>query len=188
MLTPVLETPRLRLRPLALSDAPAIQTYFSNWNVIKHIGGEVPWPYPDDGAETFLKEDALPRMAKGHAHLWAICLRTAPDDLIGIIEFRVVTKMSDHRGFWIAEPFWGRGLMSEAVDAVNRFVFEALRVESFIEENAANNPASRRLKERSGGEFLTYRNSDYRSGEHRSEVWRITRTGWLAAIRSKSAS
>jgi hypothetical protein len=61
--TPTLTTPRLFLRPVALADASAIQEHFANWNVIKHIGGNVPWPYPADGAETFLKEDALPRVA-----------------------------------------------------------------------------------------------------------------------------
>jgi Acetyltransferase (GNAT) domain len=53
----------------------------------------------------------------------------------------------DHRGFWIAEPYWRKGLMSEAVEAVNQFVFEYLSIDSFIEQNAANNAASWRLKE-----------------------------------------
>jgi RimJ/RimL family protein N-acetyltransferase len=75
--------------------------------------------------------------------------------------------------------------MSEAVEAVNRFVFDDLNLESFIEENAADNPASRRLKEKSGGEFLHYRESHYLSGERRSEVWRLTRAGWLAAREKK---
>jgi ribosomal-protein-alanine N-acetyltransferase len=178
--TPTLRTARLILRPLALEDAPAIQNHFANWNVIQHIGGRVPWPYPADGAETFLREDALPRILNGDAHFWAICLKDAPNELIGVIEFRVVTKVDDHRGFWLAEPFWKRGLMSEAVEAVNRFVFEDLGVDSFLEENAANNAASRCLKEKSGGEFLRYRECVYPSGERRSEVWRLTRAGWLA--------
>ena len=178
--TPTLETPRLVLRPAALTDAPAIQTHFANWNVIKHMGGRVPWPYPVDGAERFLKDDALPRVNKGDAHLWAICLKAEPDELIGIIEFRLAIDANDHRGFWIAEPYWRKGLMSEAVEAVNRFVFEDLELESFIEQNAADNPASRRLKEKSGGELVGRRESRYLSGERWSEVWRLTRAGWLA--------
>ena len=70
--------------------------------------------------------------------------------------------------------------MSEAVEAVNRFVFEDLELESFIEQNAADNPASRRLKEKSGGELVGRRESRYLSGERWSEVWRLTRAGWLA--------
>ncbi|MBO0750994.1 MAG: GNAT family N-acetyltransferase [Bradyrhizobiaceae bacterium] len=185
MKIPSLLSRRLTLRPLMLADAPAIQKHFANWNVIKNIGRDVPWPYPADGAETFLRENALPRMSKGDAYLWAICFRETPDALIGVIEFRIVTDRDDHRGFWLAEPYWRRGLMSEAVDAVNRFVFEDLGVDSFVEENAADNTASRRLKEKSGGEFLRYRACTYPSGECRSEVWKLSREGWLAKRRSQ---
>lgn len=45
MQTPQLETERLILRPLALSDAPAIQRHFDNWNIIRHLSTVVPWPY-----------------------------------------------------------------------------------------------------------------------------------------------
>ena len=117
MKTPTLLTARLTLRPLKLEDAPAIQKHFANWNVIQHLAAKVPWPYPADGAETFLREDMLPGMSKGDAHFWAICLTEAPDDLIGVIEFRVVTAVDDQRGFWLAEPYWGRGLMAEAVES-----------------------------------------------------------------------
>jgi [ribosomal protein S5]-alanine N-acetyltransferase len=183
--TPVFETPRLLLRPVTLRDAGAIQEHFANWNVIKHIGGKVPWPYPSDCAEIFLKEDALPRVAKGQADVWAICLKDARCTLIGVIEFRLAPDADDHRGFWLAEPYWRKGLMSEAVEAINGFVFEDLNVESFIEQNAADNSASRRLKEKSGGEFLHYCAGRYLSGESRSEVWRLTRAGWSAEREKK---
>jgi len=57
MQTPTIETRRLNLRPLALSDAPAIQRHFDNWNIIKNLATLVPWPYPQDGAETFIKRE-----------------------------------------------------------------------------------------------------------------------------------
>jgi hypothetical protein len=50
MQTPLLETKRLMLRPLARSDAPAIQRHFDNWNTIRHLSTVVPWPYPANGA------------------------------------------------------------------------------------------------------------------------------------------
>jgi len=55
MATPILTTERLTLRPLALSDAPAIQRHFDNWNIIRNLATVVPWPYPADGAESFVR-------------------------------------------------------------------------------------------------------------------------------------
>ena len=71
--TPTLLTARLLLRAITIEDAVAAQRHFSNWNVIQHIGGGVPWPYPSDGAAVFLRDNVLPRMAKGEACVWAIC-------------------------------------------------------------------------------------------------------------------
>jgi len=44
---------------MALSDAPAIQRHFNNWNIIRHLARVVPRPYPDDGAETFISVRTL---------------------------------------------------------------------------------------------------------------------------------
>ena len=50
--TPVLETPRLILRPMRAGDVPAIQRRFPKWEIVQYLHDEVPWPYPDDGAAT----------------------------------------------------------------------------------------------------------------------------------------
>ena len=60
---PVLETERLILRPLELADAPAVQKTFPQWEIVKHLSSaSIPWPYPPDGAMTFIRDIALPAM------------------------------------------------------------------------------------------------------------------------------
>jgi hypothetical protein len=53
----------LILRPLALY-APEIQRHFNNWNIVKNLATVVPWPYLDDGAETYVKRE-LGKIAAG---------------------------------------------------------------------------------------------------------------------------
>src|SRR5947209_2342627 len=60
-----LETPRLVLRPLELADAEQTQRLFPHWEVVRFLANRVPWPYPDDGALTYYRDDALPAMARG---------------------------------------------------------------------------------------------------------------------------
>ena len=48
-MTPVLETDRLFLRPLELGDADQIQEIFPQWEVVRYLSAEIPWPYPMDG-------------------------------------------------------------------------------------------------------------------------------------------
>ena len=77
-------------------------------------------------AHTFLKEDMLPRIENGTAHGWCILL---DDEIIGFIEYRHDPQSPEEdRGFWLAEPYWKQGYMSEAVTAVNDFVFNQLGV------------------------------------------------------------
>ena len=88
METPRLETRRLILRPIALSDAPAIQRHFNNWNIIRNLALVVPWPYPDDGAETFVKRE-LGKIAAGEEiYQWVLVLRSGDGEAIGNINFR----------------------------------------------------------------------------------------------------
>jgi RimJ/RimL family protein N-acetyltransferase len=180
MNTPVLETPRLVLRPLALSDAPAIQRHFNNWNIIRQLSAAVPWPYPDDGAESFVRLQ-LEKMAAGEdIHHWVLALRRGDGEAIGNIHFRPHAESPEgDRGFWLAEPYWNRGLMTEAIVAVNDFAFLTLGVESFYVCNAASNPGSRRVKQKTAAEFVGYVDLPHHDGQTRSEKWRMTRENWL---------
>ncbi|MEP6841628.1 MAG: GNAT family N-acetyltransferase [Bradyrhizobium sp.] len=180
MATPTLQTPRLMLRPLAPSDAPDIQRHFDNWNIIRHLARVVPWPYPDDGAETFVKLQ-LEKIAAGEdLYHWVLALRSGNGEAIGNIHFRPrADSPKGNRGFWLAEPYWNQGLMTEAVAAVNDFAFTTLGIESFYVCNAATNVASRRVKQKTGAEFIGYIELAHHDGQSRSEKWRVTRESWL---------
>jgi ribosomal-protein-alanine N-acetyltransferase len=180
MITPTLQTKRLMLRPLALSDARAIQHHFNNWNIIRNLASVVPWPYPADGAENFVRL-MLDRIAAGEeVYQWVLVLHDGDGEAIGNIHFRPdIVSAKGNRGFWLAEPYWNRGLMSEAIAAVNAFAFETLGVESFHVCNVASNVASRRVKQKTAAEFVEYIELAHHNGETRSERWIVTRANWL---------
>ena len=180
MQTPIIYTRRMILRPLTLSDAPAIQRHFNSWNIIKNLAAVVPWPYPDDGAETFIKQQ-LEKMAFGEEIFqWVLVLRDGDGEAIGNINFRRRAEGGKgNRGFWLAEPYWNRGLMTEAVAAVNEFAFQTLGLESFFVCNAASNEASRRVKQKTGAEFVDFIELKHHNGQSRSEKWIVRSEHWL---------
>ena len=120
-----LTTPRLILRPLALEDAPAIQAGFPKWEVVRYLDAVVPWPYPDDGALTYIRDVALAGMRRGEEWHWSIRPLTAADQVIGVITLRL--KQGDNRGFWLDPTWQGQGLMSEACAVVTDFWFGGSR-------------------------------------------------------------
>jgi ribosomal-protein-alanine N-acetyltransferase len=104
-MTPTLETARLLLRPIELADAEQIQAIFPQWEIVKHLANKIPWPYPPNGALTFLRDIAIPAVERGDEWLWSIRRKEEPAALIGLI---TLTKHeTDNRGFWIA-PQWQR--------------------------------------------------------------------------------
>jgi [ribosomal protein S5]-alanine N-acetyltransferase len=179
--TPIIETQRLILRPLAHSDAPAIQRHFNNWNIIRNLASVVPWPYPDDGAETFIGQQLEKSAAAGEEiYQWVLVLKSGDGEAIGNIRFHPrPDEPKGNRGFWLAEPYWNQGLMTEAVASVNDFVFRTLGIESFHVCNVVANAASRRVKQKTGAEFVGYIELPHHNGQSKSERWKVTREGWL---------
>ncbi|MGB9233918.1 MAG: GNAT family N-acetyltransferase [Terriglobales bacterium] len=115
-MTPTLETARLWLRPLQLSDADQIQILFPNWDIVRHLAARVPWPYPPDGAQTYCRDIALPVVERGAEWHWTLWLKQDPAPMIGTIT--LIRGEEHNRGFWLGLPWQGRGLMSEACDVV----------------------------------------------------------------------
>ena len=177
-MTPEGTTERLILRPLALEDAPQIQEIFPHWEIVRYLRNVVPWPYPPDGAQQFLEQVALPQMERGEAWHWSLRLKTAPDRIIGSIGLK--SSDEDHRGFWLALPFHGQGLMSEACVWVNGFWFETLKFPLLRVSKAVGNTASRRVSEKQGMRLIGTHEKDYVSGRAVSEMWEITADEWRA--------
>jgi ribosomal-protein-alanine N-acetyltransferase len=148
--TPVVQTARLTLRPLRVEDTSTIQRRFPRWEIVRDLAAVVPWPYPEDGATTFMTM-TLEAMAAGERCVWAITLNERTDDLIGIIELRADGDASrDHRGFWIDPEFQGRGLMTEATERVTEFAFLDLGWPRLWLTNAEGNAGSHRIKQKQG--------------------------------------
>lgn len=178
---PTLETRRLLLQPLTLADAPAIQATFPQWEIVRFLASHVPWPYPPDGAESFLRDVALPGMARGNEWHWSLRPKTAPGTLIGVIS--LMAREGDNRGFWIAPDWQGQGLMSEAAAAVTDFWFEDLGREVLHIPKAVDNLASRRISERSGMRVIRTETRNHVSGPHLAEIWELTAAEWRARRR-----
>ena len=69
---------------------------------------------------------------------------------IGIRLGQDVHRHTAEVGYWLAEDFWGRGIMSETVAAFTNFCFENFPLRRIYAEPFSNNPASARVLEKTG--------------------------------------
>jgi [ribosomal protein S5]-alanine N-acetyltransferase len=179
---PILETRRLILRPLDLRDIDAVQRAFPRFEIVQFLSSRIPWPYPADGALTYIRDIAIPNMEAGTAWHWSIRPLGAPERLIGIIS--LMDEPDNNRGFWLVPEWWGRGLTTEAAKVVTDYWFETLGKSVLrVWKATANNP-SRRISERSGMRIIASENREYVSGFLPAELWETTREEWLATRHS----
>ena len=185
-MTPTGQTARLVLKPLALEDAEQIQAVFPQWEIVRYLKNIVPWPYPPDGALTYIRDRALPAIARGEQWSWTLRLKSAPDAIIGNVG--LLDRKNDHRGFWLAPAFQGRGLMTEACIWVNDFWFGTLGKPVLRVSKAVPNRASIRVSERMGMRLVGHGEKDYVSGRFPSEIYEITAEEWREWKAEKLAS
>ena len=70
--------------------------------------------------------------------------------------------------------------MTEAITAVNDFAFRTLGIESFYVCNVISNVASRRVKQKTGAEFVGYIALPHHNGQSKAEQWKVSRESWLS--------
>ena len=171
-------TERLILRPHELADAEQIQALFPQWKIVRFLMNRVPWPYPPDGALTYIRDVALPQMEREEAWHWTIRPAAEPERIIGSIS--LIRGSQDNRGFWLGPQWRGLGLMNEACVWVNDFWFSTLGFDVLRVSKAVGNTASRRISEEQGMRLVGHGEKDYVSGRLPSEIWEITAEEWRA--------
>lgn len=174
---PELGTKRVILRPIELADAAAVQSLFPHWEIVRYLASPpIPWPYPPDGALTFLRDVAIPKMQRGDEWTWSIRLKDAPDQLIGMIALH--DAEAGNRGFWLGLPWHGRGIMTEACLAVTDYWFEVLDRPVLRAPRAVENAASRKIAEKTGMRLVRTEMKTFVCGPMLSEIWEITKEEW----------
>jgi ribosomal-protein-alanine N-acetyltransferase len=132
---------------------------------------------------TFYRDNALPAIERGDQWHWTLRLKSDPAKLIGSIS--LMTYQKDNRGFWLGLPWHGRGLMSEACEAVTDYWFDTLKFSALRVSKAIANAASRRISEKQGMRLVGREDREYVSGRLLSETWEITADEWRAQRRSR---
>ncbi len=112
-----LETRRLVLRQPRMDDAPRIARFLNNFRVAGNLS-RVPYPYFEADAVGWLdawRPDKPPSET-------GFSLELPDEGLIGHCGFHR-DETGPVIGYWLGEPFWNRGFMSEAVEAVIDWYF-----------------------------------------------------------------
>ncbi len=122
-MNPMLRTERLLLRPFEAADAAAVHSLCGNWDVA-HMLSRVPHPYTLDLAAQWIASHGAAR-SSGAEHVFCVAL---DDDVVGAAGLERTAPGTYEIGYWIGEPWWGRGFATEAARRLVQFAFVELGV------------------------------------------------------------
>ncbi|OSS53158.1 hypothetical protein B5807_03039 [Epicoccum nigrum] len=118
---PIFTTARLLVRPLHPQDAPSMSRAANTPAIAKHMTNTFPSPYTLDSATTWIAMNRDPPFLN-----WAICSAAAPDQVVGGCGLKPgadVQGCGVEIGFWLGEPWWGKGYMTELLRGMVGWVF-----------------------------------------------------------------
>jgi RimJ/RimL family protein N-acetyltransferase len=137
-------TERLLLRPGFPEDAAAIAAAIGNRQVARNLAA-VPWPYGPGDASAFLAQTGDPLMPA-----LVVTERTATGpEIVGGCSLRRRSSGAVEFGLWVAHRHWGRGIATEAGEAVLG-IAKALKLESLEAFHFLDNFAGGRVLEKLG--------------------------------------
>ncbi len=175
---PVVETPRLTLRRATMRDAADIYHYARDPEVARHVLWE---PHASLWDSRAYVRFLLYQYHSGQPGSWVIEFRET-GRVIGTIGYMsyAADNAAVEVGYSLSREYWGRGLMTEALQAVIGETFRVLQMHRIEAMHFSDNPASGRVMQKCGMVYEGHhRERIYCKGVFRDvEMWAILRKDW----------
>jgi ribosomal-protein-alanine N-acetyltransferase len=178
---PILLTQRLRLRPCAEADVPRLHALLTHPDVRRYLLDDIvvgrEWVFD-------LVESSRRTFADASFGLW--CLESRPgDEFAGLAGLRVTAGAREPQLLYALDPaHWGRGLATEASEAVGDYAFDELGYRELLASTDPPNRASIRVMERLGLRFL----ESVRAAGQPIVFYRIDREEWTRRRARRNAA
>nr|WP_315031970.1 GNAT family N-acetyltransferase [uncultured Chryseobacterium sp.] len=145
---PILETERLILSSLEEKDIPFIVEYLQH-RIYSDLTSNIPYPYTENDAKFWLK---MAKEAFEENSGYTFGIRNKEGQIIGAIGLHDREDDKAELGYWIGIPYWNKGYVTEAAQAIVDFGFKELNFNKIFATHFIHNPASGRIMEKIGME------------------------------------
>jgi [ribosomal protein S5]-alanine N-acetyltransferase len=136
------------LRPLQLSDAPAIAKHANDVDVWRNLFDGFPHPYTLVHAESWCGTDSH---SGDFGVVWGIVVDGEAIGCIGVRPEFGAQRCSAETGYWLGKAHWGKGIAAAALKATTQWTWANLpEIERLFAPIYARNPASQRVAQKAG--------------------------------------
>ncbi len=136
----------VQIRKWKKDDAPRLAELANNIKIAKYLTNRFPHPYTLENAHSFIEMF----MKDEPARFFVITLNGEIIGGTGIHLQEDIFINNAELGYWIGEPYWGNGYMSEAIKLISDHAFKTFPVTRLFGRVYGNNPKSMKVLEKAG--------------------------------------
>lgn len=167
---------KFKLRPWKKDDLPSLVKHANNFEIARNMMDIFPHPYTKEDGEKFLemvlKQD--PPM------ILAIEVEGEAVGSIGLHPQKDIMRKNGELGYWLAEPFWGKGIVTKAIKEMVDYGFKNLDIERIFARPFGTNIASQKALEKAGFKLEAHlENTLYKNQEYQDELIYALRKKWF---------
>ena len=160
------------------ADVPSLVQHANNINIARHLRDRFPHPYTAIDARRFVDAIVVARPVT----TFAIDVGREAVGGIGFSPGSDVERFSAEIGYWLGEPYWGRGIVAEALRLVSEYAFGECNVLCLFALPFADNRQSMRVLEKAGyAQEAILRASSVKFGKPRDQaLYALINPAWHA--------
>jgi ribosomal-protein-alanine N-acetyltransferase len=155
------------LRPWRMEDLDSLVKFANNYNIARFMTDRFPHPYTMDNGRIFI-ESATNDFP---FHIFAIDIRGEAAGGIGLHLQADIQCKNAELGYWLAEPFWGNGIITKAVTQMADYGFKTWDISRIFARPFGTNPGSQKVLEKAG--FILegrFEKTLFKNGEYLDEL------------------
>lgn len=153
-----------RIRKWEISDAKDLAMALSNKKIQDNLRDGLPYPYTEQDGMAYIS--AMLSADENETFAFAIIVDGRAVGSIGVFRQGNIHRQTAELGYYIAEEYWGKGIMTEAVIQICEYVFDKSDIIRIYAEPFAYNAASCRVLEKAGFQYEgTLRSNAVKNGK-----------------------
>lgn len=152
------------IRKWKQSDAVSLSSALNNKKVLNNLRDGLPYPYTENDAASYIK--AMLTADQNKTFAYAVDIDGKAVGSIGAFRQDNIHSRTAELGYYLAEEYWGKGVMTEAVKQLCEKVFTQTDILRIFAEPFSDNFGSRRVLEKSGFRLEgIMKNNAYKNGK-----------------------
>jgi len=134
------------LRAWTPDDLDSLIKYANNFEIAKNMTDQFPHPYTIAKGKAFIEHASSGKPT----NIFAIVVDNKAVGAIGIHPQSDIQRKNAERGYWLAQPFWGNGIITKAIIQMTDYAFKSFDIQRIFARPFGSNIGSQKALEKAG--------------------------------------